>query len=185
MQTGAPIWAEILWHASALILAILGDLAGPGPPRPFLGLFFESSEVLVGWTTSSNWLAGATCPTTVLVGISMVWALKLCRQIGTLEDPGCNSPWVTISITAAGIWGPSTGSVSTWTLIQCPLTLKLAHTLTVLKGVWSPLVHTLTVLKGGMVTFHVVQTGPLTSSRQNFLTSMRSPTEEVQWSLLT
>ena len=43
--------------------------------------------------------------------------------------------------------------MSTWTHIQCPLTLELACTLT--------------VLNGGMVTFHVVQTGPLTSSRQN------------------
>ena len=61
-------------------------------PYPFWALWFDSSEVLVGWTTSGTWLAGATCPTTVFVGISMVWVLKLHRQIGTLEDPRCSCP---------------------------------------------------------------------------------------------
>ena len=93
MQTGAPIWAATPWPASALILAILEDLAGPGPARPilFVVLGLDSLEVLVGWTTGNTWLAGATCPTAAFVGISTVWTLKLCRQIGTLEDPGCNS----------------------------------------------------------------------------------------------
>ena len=49
---------------------------------------------------------------------------------------------------------------------KCPLTLEL--------------VCTLTVLNRGMVTFHVVRTGPLTSLRQNSLTSMGSPLG-VEW----
>ena len=94
MQTGVPIWAATLWPVSALILTILGDLVGIRPPRliPFGILWFDSLEVLVGWTTGGTWLAGAICPTTAFVGISMVWALNLCRQIGTLEESRCNSP---------------------------------------------------------------------------------------------
>ena len=60
--------------------------------HPFQVCYLTFLEVLVGWTISGTWLAGTTCPTTVFVGISMVWALKLHREIGTLEDPGCNSP---------------------------------------------------------------------------------------------
>ena len=134
--------------------------------HPFGGLSLASSEVLVRRTTSGTWLAGVTCPTMVLVGISMEQVLKLCRQIGTLEDPGCSSPWVTVGTTAVGNWGPGVSSVSTWTHIQCPLTLEL--------------VCTLTVLNGGMVTFCVVWTGPLMSSRQNSLTSTGSPLGE-EW----
>ena len=81
----------------------------------FWGLWVDTLEVLVGWTTSGTWLAGATCPTTAFAGISTVQVLKLHRQIGTLEDPRRNSPQVTIGTTAAGNWGPGISSVSTWT----------------------------------------------------------------------
>ena len=56
--------------------------------------------------------------------------------------------------------------MSMWAHIQCPLTLEL--------------VCTLTVLNGGMVTFCMVHAGPLTLLRQNSLTSMGSPLGE-EW----
>ena len=62
--------------------------------------------VLVRWTTGGTWLAGVTCPTTVLAGTSMACELMLCRQIGTLEEPGCSSPYGAIGTTAASNWGP-------------------------------------------------------------------------------
>ena len=60
--------------------------------HPFWGLLLDSSEVLIRRITSGIWLAEATCPTRVLVGISTEWAPKLCRQIGTLEDCRCSLP---------------------------------------------------------------------------------------------
>ena len=42
--------------------------------------------------TGGTWLAGITCPTTVLAGISMARVLILHKQIGTLKEPGCSSP---------------------------------------------------------------------------------------------
>ena len=70
-----------------------------------------SLAVLVRWTTNSIWLAGATCPTTVLVGISTAWVLRLCRQTGTLEEPGHSSPQVTMGTMAASNWGLSASFV--------------------------------------------------------------------------
>ena len=81
MQTGAPIWAVTLWPVSALILGhSLETLqrSRASKTHPFWSLWFDSLEVLVGWTTGGTWLAGVTCT---------VWMLKLCRQIGTLWTP--------------------------------------------------------------------------------------------------
>ena len=99
--------------------------------HPFGARYFVSAAVLVGWTTCGTWLAGTICPVIVLAGTSMAQALKLHRQTGTLEEPGCSSPWVAVDTTAAGNWGPSASSVRTCTHVQCPLTLVLAHTLMV------------------------------------------------------
>ena len=116
-----------------------------------LGVFIVvSSVVLVRWTTSGTWLAGITWPNTILAGISMAQALILHKQIGTLEEPGCSSPYVAMGTTAAGNWGPSAGSMRTCTFMQCPLTPAFPFIVIV----W----------KGGIVTFCVVQTAPLTPS---------------------
>ena len=59
--------------------------------------------VVFGWT-------GAICLSTVLAGISTAWVLRLCRQTGTLEEPGHSSTLVAVGTTAAGNWGLSTSS---------------------------------------------------------------------------
>ena len=66
--------------------------------------------------------------------------------------------------TAAGNWGPSAGSMRTWIFMQCPLILALALILTV----WN----------GGIVTFFVVHTAPLTPSNWDFHTSTGSLSQE-------
>ena len=48
-------------------------------------------EASIGKTTRGTWSEGVTLPTTALAGTSMGQALRFLRQIGTLEDPGCNS----------------------------------------------------------------------------------------------
>ena len=58
----------------------------------FLWFGIRLLGVLFGWTTGGTCFAGTTCPTTAFVGICIVQVLKLHRQIGTLEDPRCNSP---------------------------------------------------------------------------------------------
>ena len=90
----------------------------------------------------------------------MAWVLILCKQIGTLEKPGYSSPYVAMGTTAASNWGLSTGSMRTCTFMVCPL--KPAFPFTVM--VWN----------GGIVTFCVVQTAPLTPSNWYFFTSTGS-----------
>ena len=60
--------------------------------HPFDAVLHVSLVVLVRWTTGGTWLAEMTCPTMAVVGISMAHVLKLHRQIGNLEEPGCSSP---------------------------------------------------------------------------------------------
>ena len=60
--------------------------------HPIDALLVVSLAVLVRWTTCGTWLAGITWPTTVFTGIYMMQVLKLCRQTGTLEEPGHSSP---------------------------------------------------------------------------------------------
>ena len=88
--------------------------------------------------TGSTWLAGVTLPATTLMAIMMGWALRFLKQIGTWEDPGCNSLYVVVGTTEVGIWGHHACSVSMWTCMQCP-------------GM-SVLLCILTVANGGMVT---------------------------------
>ena len=60
--------------------------------HPFCAGNLVSAAVLVRWTTGGTWLVGTICPMTILVGMSMAWVLRLCRQTCTLEEPGCSSP---------------------------------------------------------------------------------------------
>ena len=89
-----------------------------------------------------------------LAGTSMGWVLRFLRQIGTGEEPGCNSICGS-QYHGGGQVGPLTGSASMYTLIQCPQMLVLSCMLI--------------VPNRRIVTLHVVWTCPLTSSRQNSL----------------
>ena len=51
MKTGVPIWAAILWLASAPVWAILWGLQGPGPPGPI-------PFVICHWTLWKSSLGG-------------------------------------------------------------------------------------------------------------------------------
>ena len=94
----------------------------------------------------------------------MEQALRFLRQIGTWEEPRCNSPYVAVGIMEAGNWGPCAGSASMWTHMQCPKMPVLPCMLM--------------VPNRGMVTLQVVQTGPWTSSRQNSLDAVGSEPRE-------
>ena len=52
----------------------------------------DSPEVPIRRVTSGPWLTRTTFPVTTLVRITMGLALRLLKQIGTEEEPGCNSP---------------------------------------------------------------------------------------------
>ena len=127
-------------HSLASSCSGLGHSPSPWRSRaskthPFWGLLLDSSEVPVGRSTSGTWLAGMTWPTTVFVGILMEWVLRCAQRDGYLM----RTPDVTLHRSQSapllvGNWEPGVDSVSTWTHIQCPLTLVLLCTLIVLKG---------------------------------------------------
>ena len=116
--------------------------------------------VSVRKTTGDTWLARVTLSTIALVGTSMEWALRYLRQIGTQKDSRCNSSYVSVGTMEVGSWGPHAGSANMWTHMQCPQMPVLPSMLM--------------VPNRGMVTLHVVQTGPQTSSRQNSLDAVGS-----------
>ena len=59
-------------------------------------------EVSTRRATGSTQLAGVTLPTTSLMGIMMGWALRFLKQIGTWEEPGCNSLYVAVKTMEVG-----------------------------------------------------------------------------------
>ena len=93
---------------------------------------FNSSKIYSFWrpwadspeapmrTTGGTWLAGVTLPTTTLAGITMRWACRFLKQMGTQEDPGCNSPHVVVSTMEADSWESHAGLASMWAHMQCP-----------------------------------------------------------------
>ena len=132
--------------------------------QSFWGLWVGFSEVPIGRMTGGTLLARVTLPTTIMAGITMGQALRFLKQIGTLEDLGHNPPYMAVSITEVGNWEPCSGSVSTWTCIQCPQ--------------MSAFPWVLMVPNGRMVTFHMVWTCPWMSSRQNSLATGESGSTE-------
>ena len=75
--------------------------------HPFWGIQADSPKVSIWRATSGTWFAGATLPTTTFVWITMGQALRFLRQIGTWQEPGCNSPYLAVSTTEVGSWGAS------------------------------------------------------------------------------
>ena len=148
-QTGVLIWPPASWAWSC------SSLGHSSRPRRFNSRIFVGGHWQIWRTISGTWSARVALPTTTLVGITMGWALRFLRQIGTQEEPGCNSPYVVVGTMEVGSWGPCAGSVSMWTCIQYPETSVLP---------WI-----LMVPSRGIVTLCVVKTCPWTCSRQNSL----------------
>ena len=136
-----------------------GDLTHPGssfqlpptnPPKGNLGRMAHVTR-----------LAGVTFLTT-LAGTTIGQAPRFPRQIGTWEDPWCNSPYMVAGTMEAGSWVPWAGSASTCTCIQCPQ-----------MSVW---LWIFMDPNGGMMTLCVVWTCPWLSTRQNPLCTVGSGT---------
>ena len=88
--------------------------------HPLQGMWMDSPGISIGRTTGTTWLARVTLPTIALVGTLMEWAFRFLTQIGTWEEPRCNSPYVAVGTTEVGNWGPQAGAATMWTCMHCP-----------------------------------------------------------------
>ena len=98
------------------------------------------------------------------VSITMGWASRFLRQIGTREESGCNFPYVAVGTMGVGRWGSHAGLASMWACMQYPQMLVLPYILM--------------VPNRGIVTLYVVQVCCWTSTRQNSLGAVRSGATE-------
>ena len=134
-QTGVPIDQQL----PGLVTFLLGPLLRPwrfnsSTIQSFWGPWEDIHEAPIGRTTGGIWSARVTLPMTSLVGITKGWALRFLKQIGTQEEPGCNTPYVAVGTMEVGSWGPHAGSASMWTCIQWPQTSVLPCILTISNG---------------------------------------------------
>ena len=125
MQTSAPILSS---NSLACFCSGSGHSFRPWRSRASktqpLGVFIVASFGSPGWVDHQWYLVGRDYLSNHHFSWYLPWqeSLILHKQIGTLEEPGCSSPYVAMGTTAAGNWGPSAGSVRTCTFMQCPLT---------------------------------------------------------------